>query len=759
VKVPRRNRARKGSSKEQKPRLSLSLSQDEGLRRRLVLLQKLAIGVGFVIAAVLLFPPPSTAPRSEYREDAVSDKQVIAPFKFSILKPQTQYESEKEEAAKTILPIFVIDAQQTSRCMARLAALRQIVQTQKGRRGALLNLSILGDVRLSSETQSLLATTDIGLEVVQGVEGFASRVLEEGIVKSRRGTEIGAHDKVRVRSSKGEIQVSVSSLQDENRVLDKARTEARSEFPDNAAATSAFVELVSRFVDPNAEYDAVRTESERAEARSSVSPSEGVVLQGEKIIESHERITSEHLKKLRSLEYEYYRLGLSQGVHGYARSLPYASRVVVASLFVFVFAWYLRVRRPGILSDSPMLLLIAVVAIFVVALASIFLNVLKLSPYVVPIAVVPLLLTMLLDDELALLVGVITSVLIGALAGLDLMFLIVSLVAVITGVFAVIGVTHRSEFYRAMLFVAMAYVVAIFAGGFSSNMAGFTVVKSAGFGILNSFVSTVIAIVFLPVLESTFGLTTNITLLELSDLNKPILRKMMIDAPGTYHHSMVVGSLAEGAAEAIGANSLLARVASYYHDIGKIAKPEYYIENQKDARSRHDRLTPSMSCLILESHVREGVEMAEAEKLPRIIRQLIMEHHGTTLMAFFYQKAVEVDSDAPIDEYRYPGPKPSSKEAAIIMLADSVEAASRSLSAPTPSRIHGIVKRIIENRATEGELDECGLTLAELAKIRGSFIPILTSIFHGRPTYPDDVKKKENGDINSEQAEKDWRSF
>jgi putative nucleotidyltransferase with HDIG domain len=230
---------------------------------------------------------------------------------------------------------------------------------------------------------------------------------------------------------------------------------------------------------------------------------------------------------------------------------------------------------------------------------------------------------------------------------------------------------------------------------------------------------------------------------------------MMIDAPGTYHHSMVVGSLAEAAAEATGANSLLARVGSYYHDIGKISKPEYYVENQRNARSRHDKLSPTMSCLILESHVREGVELAEQEKLPRVIRQLIKEHHGTSLMAFFYQKALEIDSDAPADEFRYPGPKPSSKEAAIIMLADSVEAASRSLTSPTPSRIRGVVARIVENRATEGELDECGLTMAELTKIRESFIPILISIFHARPSYPEDVKKKENGDIGNEQTEKD----
>lgn len=757
MKAPKKSWFGRSSPKEPKPRLALSSSQNGSLKTKLDLFKKLSIGAGFVAAVVLLFPPPSVVPKSEYKEGAISGKQVIAPFEFSILKPDAQYQSEKDEAARKILPVFVVDAQETSRYMARLAALREAVVAHKAQTASALDLSVLGDVRLSPETQAFLSRSTLAPDLVTKVETFASHILQAGVIRSRRGIEPGPQGKVRLKTARTETEVTFSSLQERSGLLESVQAEARIDFPRNPVAAAAFVELVDRLVDSNVEYDAVRTDAERAEARNSVSPYEGVVLQGEKIIESHERITSEHLKKLRSLEY--YVRGVNKGVTGFGSVVPYASRIALACLFVFVFAWYLRVRRPKILADSPMLLLIVIVSIFVVALASVVLNLLKQSPFLIPIAILPFLVTLLLDEEIALLVSVMTSVLVGALAGLDMMFLIVSLVAAITGVFAVIGVTHRRQFYTAMLFVALAYVVTISAGGFNSGMAGSTVLKSAAFGILNSFASTLIAIALLPVLESTFGLTTNISLLELSDLNRPILRKMMIEAPGTYHHSMVVGSLAEGAAEAIGANSLLARVASYYHDIGKITKPEYYIENQKDARSRHDKLTPSMSCLILESHVREGVEIAEQEKLPRIIRQLIMEHHGTTLMAFFYQKALEIDSDAPIDEYRYPGPKPSSKEAAIVMLADSVEAASRSLSSPTPSRIHGIVKRIIENRATEGELDECGLTLAELAKIRGSFIPILTSIFHGRPSYPEDVKKKENGDINSEQTEKDRHSL
>ncbi|MBN1503907.1 MAG: HDIG domain-containing protein [Candidatus Eisenbacteria bacterium] len=746
-----KDRARKAQAKERTPRAIFPGT--EQFAAKVHAAEKLGIGLAFVILAILLFPPSGISPGSEYREGAVSDKQIIAPFEFSVLKDDGRYEAEKKAAEDAVPPIFTIDSQQTTKYMARLAALRQAVVAHDEGRSRALNLSKLPDVKLSEETQAVLATPRTGVEVVEAVERFANQVLETGIVRTKRLAETAAYDTVRMKSEKFELSVPVASLLDKSGVASRALAEAAVLFSKSPGAASAFVEVAGRFVDVNAHLDPGRTAMERARARDAVSRFDGVVLQGEKIIGSHERITSEHIKKLRSLEY--YKRDLGEKTSRFERSLPYASKFVITSLFLVVFWAYLHTRRRRILAERHMILLLAVTSLIVLALGSLVMNVLRLPPFLIPVALVPFLITLLLDDEVAFLAGIITTLMIATLAGLDLVFIVASLAAVTTGVYTVIGVRHRRQFYRSLLFVAAAYVTAIFAAGFGSKLPGSTVVLSAGYGILNSFVCVLAAMALLPVLESIFGLTTNIKLLELSDLNRPLLRKMMIEAPGTYHHSIVVGSLAEAAAEAIGANSLLARVGSYYHDIGKISKPEYYVENQRNARSRHDKLSPTMSCLILESHVREGVELAEQEKLPRVIRQLIKEHHGTSLMAFFYQKALEIDSDAPVDEFRYPGPKPSSKEAAIVMLADSVEAASRSLTSPTPSRIRGVVTRIVENRATEGELDECGLTMAELTKIRESFVPILISIFHARPSYPEDVKKKENGDIGKEQTEKD----
>jgi len=226
--------------------------------------------------------------------------------------------------------------------------------------------------------------------------------------------------------------------------------------------------------------------------------------------------------------------------------------------------------------------------------------------------------------------------------------------------------------------------------------------------------------------------------MELSDLNRPILRRLLIEAPGTYHHSIMVGNMAEAVAADVAANGLLARVGAYYHDIGKLAKPEYFFENKGDKINKHEKLSPTMSALILASHIKEGVELARKEKLPNVIIDAIKEHQGTTVMAYFYQKALEYDShdSVNIDDFRYPGPKPQSKETALIMLADSAEAAVRSLKEPTAPRIRAIVTKIIEARMNDGELDHSGLTLNDIAVIKEKFVQLLTGIFHPRIPYP-----------------------
>jgi putative nucleotidyltransferase with HDIG domain len=284
----------------------------------------------------------------------------------------------------------------------------------------------------------------------------------------------------------------------------------------------------------------------------------------------------------------------------------------------------------------------------------------------------------------------------------------------------------------------------------------------AFFALFSGFICAGFVSSFIPLVETLFQYTTDIKLLELANLNSPVLRELMVKAPGTYHHSIVVGNLAESAAESIGANPLLARVSAYYHDIGKAAKPLYFIENQGGEENRHDKLSPNMSALILISHIKEGVELARENRLGQPIIDIIRQHHGTALIKFFYERAKShaKSGDQVIEEkdFRYPGPKPQTREAGIVMLADCVEAASRTLANPTSDRIQGLVQKLINNVFIDGQLDECELTLKNLHEIARSFTTILNGIFHHRVEYPEPAHKggdrsrkstvRENGKID-----------
>jgi putative nucleotidyltransferase with HDIG domain len=244
----------------------------------------------------------------------------------------------------------------------------------------------------------------------------------------------------------------------------------------------------------------------------------------------------------------------------------------------------------------------------------------------------------------------------------------------------------------------------------------------------------------LPFFEGMFGIMTPVKLIELSNPNQPLLKRLLTDAPGTYHHSVIVGNLAEAAAEAVGGNSLLARVGAYYHDVGKIKRPYFFIENQMGQENPHDKTSPTLSSLIITSHVRDGVELAREYGLPERIIQFVREHHGTTLVGYFYTRATEGQTSETVleEDFRYEGPRPASKETAIVMLADSIEAAVRSLTKPTPARIEAMVKKIMGDRLNDHQLDRCDLTLRDLDTVAGIFASVLSGLFHPRVEYPED---------------------
>jgi putative nucleotidyltransferase with HDIG domain len=327
---------------------------------------------------------------------------------------------------------------------------------------------------------------------------------------------------------------------------------------------------------------------------------------------------------------------------------------------------------------------------------------------------------------------------IGVFSGMRFPAFIFLMLSCIAGIYSVRGIKRRAQLYRTLLIIGSANILLAFGIAAFGRSSLAALLLSTGFGAGNAIISVSLLTVLLPLFERITESTSNITLFEWSDLNLPLLKRLSVEAPGTYNHSIIVGNLAEAAAEAIGVNSTLARVASYYHDIGKMAKPEYFIENQMGIKNPHGKLKPQLSCIILISHVKEGYEMAQKARLPNGIVRIIREHHGTSLIVPFYEKAKKLAEDGKVDEsqFRYPGPLPSSKESGIVMIADSVEAAARSIEEPTMKRLKSLIKEIIEERFRDGQLNDSQLTLVDLRRIGESFVPILVGMHHLRVEYP-----------------------
>ena len=429
---------------------------------------------------------------------------------------------------------------------------------------------------------------------------------------------------------------------------------------------------------------------------------------------------------------------------------------VVVSFFMFTVWHYLytyRIRRKQV---EKYYLLMAFVLILSLAVTRVFmlLGDLVASVQVVeglrdplnlyflaPLTLGAILLILLVEVQIPILFSLIFAVFVGLLSEQMALF-IYALTGSLTAIYLMDHYRDRTAIIKGGFIIGLVNIATILAlqllaSEASFNWTGFAV--RAGAGLLSGLFASMMAFLFLPILESVFKITTDIRLLELSNLNNPILRRLAVEAPGTYHHSIIVGTLAEAASEAIGASPLLARVGAYYHDIGKLKTPEYYVENQMFISNKHENLTPSMSSLILASHVKDGLAMAEQMKLVEEVRDLIPEHHGTRLMKYFYQKAKDAEGKGGgvnEDDFRYPGPKPQTRVAAILMLADQVEAAARTLQDPSPSQIRSMIRRLIQGTIQDGQFDQCDITMKDLDKILRAFERVIAGIHHHRIEYP-----------------------
>jgi len=504
----------------------------------------------------------------------------------------------------------------------------------------------------------------------------------------------------------------------------------RSDLRDDLQQTAVL--LGRQLIQPNLVLNTEKVNEARDRAVQAVEPVQ--IMQGEIIIRKGDVVRPEHISLMRDV-------GLLRAGRDYG---ALAGRTLLVLAMVVLMGVYLHQNHRQVLDNLALLGLVGSVVVTVLLLGRLFsLLSWPQAVYLNPSALVGLLLTLLIEAKVGSMAAVITAVLLGAISGFSWPVGVFALVGGLTAVLSVSKVSQRGDLMRAGFIVGGVGFLLMLVLGLAAK--DFNLIIHSYLGLISGVLASIVAIGVLPYLESAFKITSAIRLLELSNPNHPLLRRLMLEAPGTYHHSILVGNLAEAAAEAVGADGLLARVGAFYHDIGKLKRPYFFVENQVGKDNPHDKIAPSLSTLIVTSHVKDGLELAGEYKLPEVVTQFIAQHHGTDLVRFFYHRATEASDDNSVDEkdFRYPGPKPQGKEVAIVSLADAVEAAVRSLSKPTPGKIEGLVRKIIKDRLNSGELDESDLTFHDMDKIANAFVKVIMGMFHTRVEYPEKITKEE----------------
>lgn len=522
---------------------------------------------------------------------------------------------------------------------------------------------------------------------------------------------------------------------DNSESINNAKKKAETEIDDlnlSADITAVLEKVIVGQLKPNFFYDEEKTEEKRKEVQKNTE--KVLIKKNQIIVKEGEPVTEEQIQILNEL-------GLLRDNTN--RGFPFLYLVLAIFIVIILYLQhhYIYKNYRSIFYDIKKIIVINLLNIISLILA----RVVSLgSPYLIPLACAPLLMTLLVNYKISLFVSVLNSILIGVIAEFDPIIIIIAILNSLLGSTVLRKMQQRNDILYASIRLTIIIGISCFTiGGISSNNVS-DILLNTLFSMIAIILSGILAIGLLPVFEVSFDIVTTLKLLELSNPNNPLLKKLLMEAPGTYHHSMMVANLAEMAAEEVKADSVVARIGAYYHDIGKVARPIFFKENQRTKENPHDKINASLSTLIITSHVKDGLELAKEYKLPKIIQDIIIQHHGTTLVKYFYfteKNNSEHPEEVREEDFKYPGPIPSSKEAGIIMLADSAEAAVRSITDPTKGKIEEMVNNIIKDKLYSGQLDDCDLTLKDLSIIRKTFLKGFNSIYHQRIEYPTEKKK------------------
>lgn len=611
----------------------------------------------------------------------------------------------RRQAAERVAPVFVADPVARSQAEVEVGRIyRAVLSVRSGKLG-IGTLNRLSGLQLPAADAAVILKTPV--RRLQTAEADTRAAVQAAMAVGYRNTPAS------MAAGRTQMALSVSNLN-----------------LANPALRILAVRSADKAFRPSFVYSVSGTARARQAAVSAVTPA--YVLPGNIVVVQGTKVTASQIDILREM-------GL---IHGRGNTDAALGALALALALLGLLTAFGRVLTPhGTRTET----LVWVLGLSVVGTTGLGMLVAPASGYLVPVATASILTTILLGPGLGVVAGFVTVALCTVALGLDPSIVIPQLAAGLAAAVAVAHIRDRRAAPRAMLYAGAAGLLTalgfVLLGDTQSGL-GLLPWEDLGFVAGSAILSVILSFGSLPLFEQLLGILTSVRLLELSNPNQPLLRRLLMEAPGTYHHSVVVSNLAESAAEAVGGNGLLARVGAFYHDVGKLRRPFFFVDNQFGAPNPHDRLAPSLSSLIIMSHVKDGVAVAREAGLPPGLLEFIGRHHGTTRIQYFWQKAIDqaaAEEGTPPSEgdFRYPGPKPNSKETAIVMLADTCEAAARALPRPTPQRIEARVRALIRQRLDDGQLDEADLTLRDLDTVATTFTQVLSGVFHSRVAYPD----------------------
>lgn len=662
-------------------------------------------------------------------------------------------ELKRREAADRVLPVYRVETPELDRAEQALGTLLPRIESlQKSTdpseiallRGSIRDLIHIFSIPLTPD-DLLAITPQESSKLKSAVLSALSSVVRRGIVSERGGAE-----RITVQEpGKAESIREMNQFMTRDEGLDAAVRSAMDALPEANRHEQILRRLLQPWILPNVVRNETLTATRRQQARDLVEPVIEPVNGGTPLVRSGDAITAQtlswltaHEQRLSELETPLERMQRIAG-NGLLLLVGLASVIAAAG-------W---IDRQLLFKRKEVLLLLAL-SLFTLGAGKVLLYMagpLGLFPaylahFAMPLALAPILASILTGPRSGLIAGLWTTFGLAVLCGNSFQIMAAGLSVTAVSIYATRDVKRRAALFRAGFLAGLVEIVVAICFALINRPAWTVLAPQLGMALLSGIIVALLALLLIPLLEQLFNVTTDITLLELSDLSHPLLQSLAINAPGTYHHSLMLATLAQNAAEAIGANALMLRVCAYFHDIGKLVKPGFFSENIQYAENPHDELSPSMSTLVIVSHIKEGVTLAKKHKLPQVIIDGIEQHQGTSLISVFYHRAKTLqNNESPKrgpsindEDFRYEGPRPQTREMAILMLADSCEAASRSLEKPTPGRIQNLIEEIVDSRLRDGQLDECPLTLAELRTIRKSFVFSLTNMLHGRVAYPKD---------------------